>query len=194
MPSYAALTASGAPVRVISSRRLVSVSTRVDRLVAVRGLVVEQAEMTRPRHLAELDADDVARVPPVGPDRDGVGERIHRVEDHEVGIAKERDVAFRLHRVVELVLGIGRVDDRLAVRLEAIAVGIAGVPLQHRRHRHARDRMGTLGLEVDEIDVGVQEREIHRKRRLVLLAAQRRLEPRVAAVDVDAVARECRPA
>ena len=34
----------------------------------------------------------------------------------------------------------------------------------------------------------LQEREVHRKRRLVLLPPQRRLEPRMAAVDADAVA------
>ena len=112
--------------------RRVSASTRVDRRVVVHRLVVEQAQMARAGHLAQLDADDVARVAPVGLDRDRVGERVHRVENDEVGIAEELDEALGVARVGERVLGIGRVDDDPALRLEAVAVGVAGVALEHR--------------------------------------------------------------
>ena len=38
--------------------------------------MMEQAQVARLRELAQLDTDDVARMPPVGLDRDRVGERI----------------------------------------------------------------------------------------------------------------------
>jgi hypothetical protein len=62
------------------------------------------------------------------------------------------------------------------------------VPLQHRRHFHAGDLVRLVGDEMDELDVGLQEREVHGKRRLILLPPERRLEPRMAAVDAHAVA------
>ena len=52
--------------RVSSSSRRASREQAVDGGVAVRRLVVEEHQVLRPRHLAELDADHVARVAPVG--------------------------------------------------------------------------------------------------------------------------------
>src|SRR6266567_9304344 len=49
-------------------------------LVVVRRLVMEQTQMSRARHLTQLDADDVAGMSPVGLDRDGVRERVHGIE------------------------------------------------------------------------------------------------------------------
>src|SRR5258706_5983522 len=51
-------------------------------LVIGNRLVVEQAQSLRSGHLAQLDADDVARVAPVLLDRYRVSERVHGVEDH----------------------------------------------------------------------------------------------------------------
>ena len=59
--------------------------------VVVDRLVVEHAEVLRARHLAELDAHHVAGVPPILLHGDGVGERVHGVEDHQVGLAEELD-------------------------------------------------------------------------------------------------------
>ena len=64
---------------------------RGDLLVVQDRLVVEQAQVAHPRHLAELDADDVARVAPVLLDGHRLGERVHGVEDDEVGVAEELD-------------------------------------------------------------------------------------------------------
>ena len=75
-----------------------------DRAVVAGGLVVEQAQVRGARELAQLDADDVARMTPVGLDRDGVGERVHRIEDHEIRAAEELDEAVGLARILELVL------------------------------------------------------------------------------------------
>src|SRR5687767_2224546 len=55
----------------------------LDGRILVGRLVMEQHEMLRVRELAQLHADDVARMPPVFLHRNRVRERIHRVEDDE---------------------------------------------------------------------------------------------------------------
>ena len=61
------------------------------------------------------------------------------------------------------------------------------MPLQHRGHRDAGDLVDAAWLEMNEFHLRAEDREIDRKRRLVLLPAQRRLQPVVAAVDHDPV-------
>src|SRR5207344_250237 len=63
----------------------------------------------------------------------GHSSNIVGVEDHDVGVPEEVRERLGLGAVLELVLGIGRVDHRLAFVLEAEAVGIAAVQLQVRR-------------------------------------------------------------
>ena len=125
--------------RVSSSKRRASLQQALERRVVVRRLVVEEHQVLGARHLAELDADDVARVAPVGLHADRLGERVHRVEDHQVGVAEEARERLGLGAVLELVLRVGGVDHRLAVVLEAVAVGVAAVQLQVRRDREAGD-------------------------------------------------------
>ena len=91
--------------------------------------MVEHAEVPDPRHLAQLDADDVARMAPVGLDRDGVGQRIHRVEDDDVGVAEEAHEALGVLGLGQRMLGIGRVDDDALRSLEPEAVGVAAMAL-----------------------------------------------------------------
>src|SRR3954467_10344539 len=81
-------------------------------------------------HLTELNADHAARMSPVRFDRYRVGQRIHRIEDHEIGVAKKLDEAYRPRRVFELMLGIRGIDDAAAIALEAITVRVAAVSLQ----------------------------------------------------------------
>ncbi len=62
--------------------------------------------------------------------------------------------------------------------------------LDFRRDAAARDVVRLPGHERDELDLAAQHVERHRERRRLLLAAQRGLEVRVAAVDAHAVARQ----
>ena len=171
--------------RVSSSKRRASFEQPLERGVVVRGLVVEEDEVLGARHLAQLHADDVARVAPVGLHADRLGERVHRVEDHHVGVAEEGGEVLGLGAVLELVLGIGRVDHRLAVALEAVAVRIAAVQLQVRRHREAVHLVGLVGLELHELDRGAELLPPHREAGRRLLQAEGLLEDVVAAVDAD---------
>src|SRR5262249_61752363 len=102
--------------------------------------------------LAQLQADDVARVTPVLLDRCRLGERVLRVEDDEVGVAEELYEALDFSEVVLLVLGVGRVDDDPAAPLESIAIGIATVALELGLHREAGDLVLALRLEPHELD------------------------------------------
>ncbi|MNC85495.1 hypothetical protein D3C83_10960 [compost metagenome] len=152
--------------------------------------MVKQAQAPGARHLAQLDADDVAGVTPVFLDRNRLGERVHGVENHQVRAAEQRNERLGLARVAELVLGIGRIHHALAAALEAVAVGIAGVRLQHRGYRHARDVVSPAGLQLHEFDGCRQAVEIHREGRRRMLLAERAFQRIVAAVDADAVAGE----
>src|SRR5262245_65285093 len=98
-----------------------------------------QTEALGASPLARLQADDVARVPPVLLDRRRLGERVLRVEDHEIGIAEELHEALDLSEIVLLVLGVGRIDDDPAAPLKSIAIGITAVALELGLHREAGD-------------------------------------------------------
>src|SRR5947208_3372419 len=74
----------------------------LDGRIAVGGLVVEEHQVLRVRHLAELDADHVARVSPVLLHRDRLRQGVHGVEDHEIGIAEEGDDRRGLRAILEL--------------------------------------------------------------------------------------------
>src|SRR4029453_17329774 len=106
--------------------------------------------------LAQLDADDVARMPPVRLDRYRVRKRVHPVEDHEIGIAEEIGETLRLVRL-ERVLGIGGINHRPAVLLEAISIGVAAMALAQCRHRHPVDVVAGTGLEMHELYLRLEE-------------------------------------
>src|SRR5438876_10549044 len=63
----------------------------VDRLIVGCGLVVEHAKMPRRGALAQIHADDIARMAPIRFHRDRLGERTHGVEDYDVGVANALD-------------------------------------------------------------------------------------------------------
>jgi len=147
--------------------------------------MVKEHQVLHACHLAELDADHVARMAPVFLDRDRLGERVHGVEDDEIRVAKEGDDRLGLRAVLELVLRVGGVDDALAADLEAIAIGVARVALQLRRHLHAADFERVSTREAQERDVGVELLERHREAGRRLLQAKRLLEDVMAAVDAD---------
>src|SRR5215510_1539700 len=64
-------------------------------LVVEDGLVVVEAETAGPRELTQLHSEHVAGVSPVLLDRDGVGEGVLGIEDHEIGLAEELHEALQ---------------------------------------------------------------------------------------------------
>src|SRR5258707_8118203 len=88
-----------------------------------------------------------------------------------------------------LMLAIVRIADGLAAAGEAVSVGIAGVELLDRGDREAGDLMGDTRLQLDEFDGCAERAEMNRKARVRLLAQQRLLQGRVAAVNADHIAR-----
>src|SRR5262252_2467655 len=159
-------------------------------LVVEDGLVVVEAEAAGPRELAQLHPYDVARVPPILLDRDGVGEGVLSVEDHEIGLAEELHEGLHLAGIVLLVLGVGGVDEHAAPALEAVAVGVSAVPLELGPHGETGDLVLAPRLQAHELDAGAHAREVHGERGGGVLTAQRLLHRVVAAVDANVVTRE----
>src|SRR5262252_2260465 len=156
-------------------------------LVVEDGLVVVEAEAAGPRELAQLHPYDVARVPPILLDRDGVGEGVLSVEDHEIGLAEELHEGLHLAGIVLLVLGVGGVDEHAAPAREAVAVGVAAVALELGPHGEAGDLVLAPRLQAHELDAGAHAREVHGERGGGVLTAQRLLHRVVAAVDAHVV-------
>ena len=147
---------------------------------------MEHAQMLHVCHLRHLHADDVAGVPPVLLHRHRVQQRVHGVEDDQVRIAEELDEATGFARVFELVLGIGRVHHDFPIAFEAVAVGVAGVPLQLRRDFESGNVVTGAGPELHEFDIGGEPGKIHREAGRRLLQPERLLEHVVTAMDTDA--------
>ena len=99
-PSKAAITSTLCPSRLISSKRTVSPYDCFDHPVVEDRLVVKQDEALDPRRLRQLDRDHIARMPPILLDRHCIRQRIHRVEDQQVGVSVEmhKRVRFVEHR------------------------------------------------------------------------------------------------
>src|SRR5207237_1363620 len=99
--------------RLLAARQLLKAlcvaQRRLDGGIAIRRLVVKEHEVLHPRELAQLDAHHVARMAPVLLDRDRLGERIHGVEDDEIGGAEKAHDRFGLRTVLGLVLRVGAV-------------------------------------------------------------------------------------
>src|SRR5690349_7167669 len=138
-------------------------------------LVVVQAQALRSCNLAQLDADDVARMAPILFNRNRIGKGIHGVKDHEVGIAEKRGEALGLGEILELVLGIRGIDHALAPVLEAVSERVAGMRLQLGGHAHAGDIVSLPRLELYEFNCRRQLVEIHGKRRRRMLRSKRAL-------------------
>ena len=147
---------------------------------------MEQGKTLCSCHLAEFDAHDVAGMSPVGFDRYRIGERVHRIENDEVGVAEELDESLGIHDVLELVFRVGRVDEALACAIEAIAVGVAAVQLQLRSDGDSRHLCRLSRRKPHELDVRRELVEGNRKAGRGLLQAEGLLEDLVAAVNPDA--------
>ena len=63
----------------------------LDHPVVIDRLVVKQREPLDPRGLRQLDRDDIARMAPILLDRHRVAQRIHCIEDQQVGVSVELD-------------------------------------------------------------------------------------------------------
>jgi hypothetical protein len=72
--------------------------------VVVNRFVVKHGESSDMRFLAEFNADDVARMPPVGFHGDRIGQAVHGVENDKVGVLKEFDECALLGVLTQFVL------------------------------------------------------------------------------------------
>src|SRR5258706_5488220 len=121
--------------------------------------------------------------------RHSLGERVHGVENHQIGVGKKSGRAFDRVRYVQPVLRIGRIHDDPAVADESIAVGIAGMALKLGGHAPPRDLVAPPRLERDEFYRGAEAIKRHRETGRVLLAAKGFFEIGVAAVNSNPVSR-----
>src|SRR5215468_10657183 len=85
-------------------------------------------------------------------DRHRVTERVHRIEDHQIGIPIELDKWIGLVEGIIFVLAIGRVDNRLGPLVKAIGIRIIGVKLLYRLYPETRDLANLAGFEGHELD------------------------------------------
>src|SRR6266853_1365193 len=158
-----------------------------DAFVVVGWFVVEKHEVFHVGKLAQLDPDHVARVAPVLLYRHGFRERVHGVENHQVGVRKESRGAFDRIRDVQPVLGVGRIDDDPAITDESIAIGITGMALKLGRHAPSSDLIASARLEYDEFYRGPEAIKRYGETGRVLLTAKRFLEISVTAVNPNSV-------
>ena len=127
---------------------------------------------------------------PVSLDRYGFGQRIHGVEDDQVGFGKKLDERFVLPRVVQLVFGVGGVNDGALQAVKTESVGVAGVVLQFGCDVEAVDVVGLVRRHQLKLDAGTCLCVVDREVRGLHLLADRLFQLRVAAVHHDAVARD----
>src|SRR5882762_11760386 len=158
-----------------------------DAFVVVGRFVVEKHQVFHIGKLTQLDPDYIARMAPVLLHRHGLGERVHGVEDHQVGVGKKSGRAFDRIRYVQPVLRIGRIHDDPAVADESIAVGVTGMALELCGYAPPCDLVAPPRLECNEFYRGPEAIERHRETGRVLLPAKRFFEIGVAAVNPDLV-------
>src|SRR5258706_9948760 len=101
----------------------------LDGCIIVCRLMMVENEVLRPRQLAQFDASYIVRVSPILLDRYRIGERVHGVENDQVGVAEKIDETLRFVHIVELMFRIGRIDQDLVAAFEAVAIGIAPMRL-----------------------------------------------------------------
>src|SRR6516162_11146854 len=102
---------------------------------------------------------------PMRLDRHRVTERVHGIEDQQIGILVELHKWIRFVEAIILVLAIGRVDNGLAPLGKAIGIRITRVKLLYRGYRKTRDLTNLAGFERHELDRRGQRAEIYGKPR-----------------------------
>src|SRR6516164_1972240 len=85
-------------------------------------------------------------------DRHRVTERVHGIEDQQIGVPVELDKWIGLVEAIIFVLAIGRIDDGLGSLGKAIRIRITRVKLLHRSHRKTGDLANLAGFEGHELD------------------------------------------
>src|SRR5438067_3965237 len=160
----------------------------LEHTVVICRLVVKQYQAPYPRRLRQLDRHDIARMTPILLDRDRIAERIHGVEDQQVGVSVELDKRIGFIGLGTLVLAIGGVDDRLPALGKAIPVGNSRVKLFDRGDGKTGYFVSAVGLQGDELDTGTQRVKIDGKPRSRVLGAQRLAEHPVTAVYANPIA------
>src|SRR6185369_17918163 len=135
----------------------------------------------------DVDADHVARMAPIRFVVDRFFERVHRVENHQIGAVVEFDHCACLGIGIELVLAVGGVDERFAVFLETVTAGIAGMRLELRFDSQAIDLIPAAGVEMDKADVSAEPLPWNRKARTGVLPMKSFLQhaQRMAAVNAN---------
>src|SRR5258706_1511158 len=129
---------------------------------------------------------------PVFLDGNSLGKRVHCVENDEVRVGEKGCRTFNGNLIVESVLGVGGVYDDFVVAHESVSVGISGMGLQFCRDAPTGNVVAASRLQHAKFDGGAETAERYRKKRRVLLSAQRTFKLRVASVDLDDVARNVR--
>src|SRR5215472_7822866 len=113
--------------------------------------------------LRQLDRNDVAAMAPMLLERHRITERVHCIEDQQIGAAAELYEWIGLVQAIIFVLTIGRVDDRLASLVETIGVRISRVRLFYRGHRKTGDLASPAGFEGHELDRPAERAKIYGK-------------------------------
>src|SRR6516162_6144937 len=139
--------------------------------------------------LRQLDRNDVAGMAPMPLDRHRITERVHCIEDQQIGAAAELDEWIGLVQAITFVLTIGRVDDRLAPLVKTIGIRIARVRLFYRGHRKTGDLARPTGFEGYELDRRGERAKIYGKPRSRVLGTQRLFKHLVAPEDANSVPR-----
>src|SRR6516164_11106252 len=124
----------------------------------------------------QLDRDDVAGMTPMFLNRHRVTERVHCIEDEQIGAAAELDKWIGFMEAIIFVLTIGRVDDRLGPLVKAIGVRITGVKLLYRGNPETRDLANLARFEGHELDRRGKRAKIDGKPRSRVLGGTRRCE------------------
>ena len=109
---------------------------------------------------------------PVLTDGNAVGQGIHGIEDHQVGVTEQFDETAYVLGLFGLVFCIGGVHDHLAVALEPVTVGMTTMQLQPGHDLVAGNLVVSFRFQRDEFNVRIQLGKMDRKAGLVLLAAK----------------------
>jgi hypothetical protein len=158
--------------------------------------VVVEDELLGARGAGQLDGGDEGAVAPAGlghaPDLAGVllgG--VHGVVDQQVDVLAE---AAELGVDDRVMLGVGRVDDALALVVDAVGVDPVGVVAPRVGDPHVVADLEHLALaQIVEVHLGAHLGQVDRETRIVHLSSEGLLEGArdvAAAVQVDLVARD----
>src|SRR6516162_11258659 len=121
--------------------------------------------------------------------RHRVTERVHGIEDQQIGIPVELDKWIGFVKAIILVLAIGRVDNGLSPLGKAIGIRITRVKLLYRGYRKTGDLANLAGFEGHELDRRGKRAKIDGKPRSRVLDTQRLVERLVATVNANSISR-----